>query len=245
MSKNKHYASIEKKIFLEILKDFKHVIEVKKSDCSTLRDKETAWSEICKRYNESAMIFQERTVQQLKKLWTNMKQNQREILTKEKQARLATGGGPPPPETNIDPDVAIVAPHLLETAPILFSSNMTDEKINEMEEQTLNILLDNNWTTASFEHNNEANNTNKIQKGMENTIETSVYNENTIKIERIKQIMGQEKEVAEIQKAHEEKMAAMKEDFHKEIHALEIRAATAKAELAELQLKKEKEKYVL
>jgi len=40
----------------------------------------------------------------LKKLWTNLKQTQRELLTKEKQARLATGGGPPPPEINIDPE---------------------------------------------------------------------------------------------------------------------------------------------
>jgi len=50
---------VEKKIFLEILRDFKHVIEVKKSDSSTLHDKEVAWSEICKRYNECTMITQE------------------------------------------------------------------------------------------------------------------------------------------------------------------------------------------
>ncbi|XP_077259653.1 uncharacterized protein LOC143895984 isoform X2 [Temnothorax americanus] len=165
MSKNKHYASVEKKIFLEILKDFKHVIEVKKSDSSTLRDKEIAWDEICNRYNDSSMIFQERTVAQLKKLWTNMKQNQRELLTKEKQARLATGGGPPPPETNIDPDVAAIAPHLLETAPILFTSNMTDNEIKEMEKQTLKIVTDNDSTIVISESNDdEATNENKIQE---------------------------------------------------------------------------------
>lgn len=58
-----------------------------------------------------------------------MDKHETELLTKEKQARLATGGGPPPPETSIDPDVAAIAPHLLETAPILFSSNMTDNEI--------------------------------------------------------------------------------------------------------------------
>ncbi|XP_026830076.1 uncharacterized protein LOC113563111 [Ooceraea biroi] len=76
------------------------------------------------------MIMQEPTVQQLKKLWANMKQGQREILTKEKQARLATGGGPPPSETNIDPDIALINPHLMKTAPVLFSSNMTADEIN-------------------------------------------------------------------------------------------------------------------
>jgi len=59
MSKNKHYTLLEKKIFLEILKDFKYIIEIKKSDSSTLHDKEIAWNEICKQYNESSMISQE------------------------------------------------------------------------------------------------------------------------------------------------------------------------------------------
>lgn len=63
-------------------------------------------------------------------MWANLKQSQREVLTKEKQARLATGGGPPIAETNIDPDIALITPHLMETAPVLFSSNMTENEIN-------------------------------------------------------------------------------------------------------------------
>lgn len=84
----------------------------------------------------------------------------------------------------------------------------------------------------------------KMTKVETNITETSFNNESTVKIERIKQIIEQEKEVAEIQKTHEKRMVVLKEDFHNKIHALEIRAATAKAELAELQLRKEKEKYV-
>ncbi|KYN07259.1 hypothetical protein ALC62_01775 [Cyphomyrmex costatus] len=81
-------------------------------------------------YNEASMISQERTLQQLKKLWTNLKQTQRELLTKEKQARFATSGGPPPPEINIDPDIATIAPHLMTTAPVIFTSNMTESEID-------------------------------------------------------------------------------------------------------------------
>lgn len=58
-SKNKHYSSIDKKVFLQILDLFKHVIELKKSDGNTLKEKEVAWKEICNRYNESALISQE------------------------------------------------------------------------------------------------------------------------------------------------------------------------------------------
>jgi hypothetical protein len=68
-------------------------------------------------------------VQQLKKLWANLKQSQRDALTKEKQSRLATGGGPQVQEANIDPDILNIAPHLMETAPVLFSSNMSEEEI--------------------------------------------------------------------------------------------------------------------
>jgi hypothetical protein len=62
-------------------------------------------------------------------LWTNLKQNQRDIITKERQARFATGGGPEKPSTEIDPDVALIAPTLMATAPVLFSSNMNDNEI--------------------------------------------------------------------------------------------------------------------
>lgn len=66
----------------------------------------------------------------MKKLWTNIKQTQREAITKERQSRMATGGGPEEPGANVDPDVALIAPHLMKTAPVAFTSNMTEEEIN-------------------------------------------------------------------------------------------------------------------
>lgn len=46
-------------------------------------------------------------------MWSNLKQKQREALTKERQHRLATGGGPSRDDAVIDPDVAQVAPALI------------------------------------------------------------------------------------------------------------------------------------
>ena len=43
----------------------------------------------------------------------NLKQRQREALTKERQHRMATGGGPSISDATIDPDVAEVAPALI------------------------------------------------------------------------------------------------------------------------------------
>ncbi|KYN17772.1 UPF0439 protein C9orf30 like protein [Trachymyrmex cornetzi] len=126
-SKNKHYTNFERKVFLQILNDYKHIIEIKKSDSTTLKDKDLAWNEICNKYNQS------RTVTQLKKLWTNLKQSQREALTREKQSYLATGGGPPQVQVYIDPDISNIAPHLMKTAPVSFTSNMCDTEINGMQ----------------------------------------------------------------------------------------------------------------
>lgn len=66
----------------------------------------------------------------MKKLWTNLKQSQREALTKGKRACLATGGSPK--QIDVDPDIANIAPNLMKTAPIAFTSNMSDTEINSM-----------------------------------------------------------------------------------------------------------------
>jgi len=47
---------MEKNVFLQILDKYKHVIELKKNDGTTLKDNDVAWSEICNEYNQSALI---------------------------------------------------------------------------------------------------------------------------------------------------------------------------------------------
>ncbi|XP_067210245.1 myb/SANT-like DNA-binding domain-containing protein 3 [Linepithema humile] len=140
LKRGKHYTTMERKVFLQILQEYKHIIEIKKSDSSTLKDKECAWSEICNKYNQSTLICEERTVQQLKKLWTNLKQSQREALTKEKQARMTTGGGPEEAEATIDPDILNLAPDLMKTAPVFFTSNMTETEINDKRDVTFDAI---------------------------------------------------------------------------------------------------------
>lgn len=73
----------------------------------------------------------------MKKLWTNLKQSQREALTKERQSRMATGGGPEETDANIDPDILNIVPDLMKTASAAFSSNMTETEINSMYENNL------------------------------------------------------------------------------------------------------------
>lgn len=222
-----------------------------------------------------------------------MKQNQRDALTKEKQVYLATGGGPPPAATNIDPDIASITPHLMETAPVLFSSNMTENEIDSEyiseciynqiknnEDDILNALKDGTMSILCGNYNDtelkiqEAGIINKINKNEvieENKENQNVHesnlmfpikrkenwdmsgmqtsklmkekktvhtftNEDDIKIQRIKYIIDQEKEMADVRKANEEKFSKMKE----ELHAVEMRAALAKLNLQSYSCKTKK-----
>jgi len=54
--RSKHYTLIERKVFLQILEKYKSIVEIKKSDTTTLKDKDIAWNEICEEYNQSALI---------------------------------------------------------------------------------------------------------------------------------------------------------------------------------------------
>lgn len=55
-SKRVIYSDLEKQLFLKILKKYKHVIESKATNSTTLKDKSEAWAIITEEYNNSALI---------------------------------------------------------------------------------------------------------------------------------------------------------------------------------------------
>lgn len=50
--------------------------------------------------------------EQLRRLWQNLKTRQRDALTRERQHRMATGGGGPCPDADINPNIAEISPAL-------------------------------------------------------------------------------------------------------------------------------------
>lgn len=57
--KSKNFSSLDRKVLLDLLFMYKHIIECKKaSNCSPPK-KEAAWEEICKRYNASELIVEQ------------------------------------------------------------------------------------------------------------------------------------------------------------------------------------------
>ncbi|KAF9408125.1 hypothetical protein HW555_012099 [Spodoptera exigua] len=77
--------------------------------------------------NEFTKVAYEATVKQLRLLWVNTKQRQSEALTKERQHRLATGGGPSISDAVVDPDVPMVAPALIVGIDNAIDSDLVEE----------------------------------------------------------------------------------------------------------------------
>lgn len=65
----------------------------------------------------------QRTVQQLKKCWVNIKSKRKKELAHETRERLKTGGGPPPDNTTEFPELDLVVPHLSHNVGFLFDND--------------------------------------------------------------------------------------------------------------------------
>lgn len=64
----------------------------------------------------------------MKKYWSNLKQQSKNVLTVERQSRFLTGGGPQENIAEVDPNVIDIVPDLMTTAPTISSSNFSTQE---------------------------------------------------------------------------------------------------------------------
>ncbi|XP_071579990.1 uncharacterized protein [Temnothorax nylanderi] len=55
---------------------------------------------------------------------------------------MATGGGPSIKSVEIDPDIALIAPNLMKTAPGIYSSNLNDEEVKKRETLIMDFVVE-------------------------------------------------------------------------------------------------------
>jgi len=67
-----NYTASEKELLLTIFEKFKSVIECKKTDTQSVRDKQTAWKDLTAVFN-SQSTHVPRSDDQLKSVWKNIK----------------------------------------------------------------------------------------------------------------------------------------------------------------------------
>ncbi|XP_024869853.1 uncharacterized protein LOC112453357 [Temnothorax curvispinosus] len=55
---------------------------------------------------------------------------------------MATGGGPSIKSVEIDPDIALIAPNLMKTAPAIYFSNLNDEEVKKRETLIMDFVVE-------------------------------------------------------------------------------------------------------
>ncbi|ENN83232.1 hypothetical protein YQE_00409, partial [Dendroctonus ponderosae] len=88
-----NYTNEEKYRLLEVCRDYKGIIENKKTDSCTWREKDDAWSKIAADFNASSPRKVFRSKESLRKCYENKKKEVRMVVSQEKKSLIQTGGG--------------------------------------------------------------------------------------------------------------------------------------------------------
>ncbi|XP_022834579.1 fibrinogen silencer-binding protein-like [Spodoptera litura] len=91
--KKQIFTHQERLIFLEILKNYVKIVEHKGTHTAALKAKNKAWQRITMEFNMSPSTNYTRTAKQLRRLWMNLKHRQRYMIRRQ-QGRSITIPGP-------------------------------------------------------------------------------------------------------------------------------------------------------
>lgn len=109
--RHKNFTDRETVALISLISQKKHIIENKKTDSLTNKDKLEAWKQIAQAFNATCS-GEARSADCLKKYWDNKKRMVRKLKGDERKEVLLTGGGPPPDkkEPYMDLILSIVDP---------------------------------------------------------------------------------------------------------------------------------------
>ncbi|XP_047024097.1 uncharacterized protein LOC124643776 [Helicoverpa zea] len=187
-------------------------------------------------FNASTIINESASGEQLRRLWQNLKTRQRDALTRERQHRMATGGGSSCPDADINPDIAEISPALfVEIQDTLDSDHIdlqTVQHVDSLIESTLSHAVD-SPTGESQNLENLTTQPNTIPHSSIQSVESELStNEKKLRVQILKaEHLNREKRAAEL---HELQVKFIQEKHKLEIDILkqQLREAEAKAELA-------------
>ena len=93
MSQTRQYFSeLEKSLLTELVAKHTDVLECKRNDYKSIKQKTKAWESLAEELNSQAGVNKQ-DCKQLKKCWENMKSRAKKSIAKEKREAKLTGGG--------------------------------------------------------------------------------------------------------------------------------------------------------
>ncbi|XP_064485860.1 myb/SANT-like DNA-binding domain-containing protein 3 [Ornithodoros turicata] len=113
MSKRTPYMTPdETDTFLELLRNYKGIVENKKTDSVSAKSKQQAWEKMAAEFNSIPGVVH-RNVKQLRKVWDNLKGKwKKETAKGVRHSMLTGGGGPPSPMDPVLEQVESIVPHI-------------------------------------------------------------------------------------------------------------------------------------
>lgn len=102
-----NFSKYEEQLLISLVEKYKKVIESKKSNSVTWKDKETAWLKIECEFNSKNNDNTFRSVKHLKEKYNNLKKNTKKKFAIEKMNISKTGGGSYTPISVTDIDLMI------------------------------------------------------------------------------------------------------------------------------------------
>ena len=110
----------ERRVLVQLVEQYKSVVDSKRNDVSTVRNKENIWKHMTRLFNAKFPDQKPREIKSLQRLWKNMKSKAKaqntEIETMvESEARSETWFETPrfPPDTTLEPEVSSETSRLL------------------------------------------------------------------------------------------------------------------------------------
>lgn len=92
--RSSNFTNEEKIVCLNIIKNYRGILECKKTDSVTWKDKENAWNKVEAEFNSLAPGGTIRSKESLRKFYENKKKQTRKLAALEKLNLTQTGGGP-------------------------------------------------------------------------------------------------------------------------------------------------------
>ncbi|KYM96690.1 UPF0439 protein C9orf30 like protein [Cyphomyrmex costatus] len=121
-----NFTAKEMLILIEIVKKYKHIVECKKTDGTTWREKDECWSKITDELN-SRCAETYRKKKSVKTKYEDIKKNLKKKLSKNKAAMFKTGGGTPKIQdlTSAEEMLLSILPSTIQGLPSIFDSDET------------------------------------------------------------------------------------------------------------------------
>ena len=87
-----YFSELEKSIITELVAKHENVIEVKRNDYKTIKQKDMPWEALTEGFNCEAGVTKQKS-KQIKKCWENIKSRAKKCIAKRKREAKLTGGG--------------------------------------------------------------------------------------------------------------------------------------------------------